>query len=127
MQAMEELEHYQLPGIAYRSIMLKYEVMAADEWHDNVHLYLFMVSLCIQIAVIKMQLCSLSIAYACPYHNPTATMGHSDHIISKSLTYATPYILSAICPVQLKPGFIYEEFTSPAYQWPSKVSICPQK
>ncbi len=26
---------------------------------------------------IKMHLCSLSITYACPYHNPTATMGHS--------------------------------------------------
>ena len=25
----------------------------------------------------KMQLCSLSVAYACPYHNPTATMGHT--------------------------------------------------
>ena len=32
------------------------------------------VSLCIQIAIDKMQLCLLS-AYACLYHNPTATMG----------------------------------------------------
>ena len=24
-----------------------------------------------------MQLCSLSVAYACPYHNPTTTIGHS--------------------------------------------------
>ena len=31
----------------------------------------------------------------------------------------------AICLVQLKPGFIREEHTSPAYQWPSKVNICP--
>ncbi|XP_070298828.1 oxidoreductase NAD-binding domain-containing protein 1 isoform X1 [Salvelinus sp. IW2-2015] len=38
-------------------------------------------------------------AYACPYHNPTATM------------------------VQLKPGFIIEEHTSPACQWPFKKTI----
>ena len=34
------------------------------------------VFLCIQIAIDKMKLCSLSVAYACPYHNPTAPMGH---------------------------------------------------
>ena len=33
--------------------------------------------LCIQIAIDKMQLCWLSVAYACPYHNPSATMEHS--------------------------------------------------
>jgi hypothetical protein len=33
--------------------------------------------LCIQISIDKMQLCSLSIAYASPYHNPTTTMGCS--------------------------------------------------
>ncbi len=40
----------------------------------------------------KMHLCSLSITYACPYHNPTATMGHSIHNvdISKPLTHTTP-------------------------------------
>jgi hypothetical protein len=36
-------------------------------------------------------------------------------------------IWCAICPVQLKPGFIREEHTSPACQWPLKVSICPLK
>ena len=51
-------------------IMLKYEVMAVDDWHDNGPRDLVMVSLCIQIAICKMQLCSLSVAYACPYHNP---------------------------------------------------------
>ncbi len=62
------------------------------------------VSLCIQNAINKMHLCSLSITYACPYHNPTATMGHSIHNVdfSKPLTHTTPYTLSAICPVQCK-------------------------
>jgi hypothetical protein len=78
--------------------MLKHEVMAADEWHDNGPQDLVRVSLCIQIAINKMQLCFLSIAYACPYHNPTATMWHSVHNvdISKLLAHTTPYMLSAI-------------------------------
>ncbi len=39
--------------------------------------------------------CSLSITYACPYHNPTATMGHLIHNvdISKPLTHMTPSAL----------------------------------
>ncbi len=76
-----------------------------------------------------MHLCSLSITYTCPYHNPTATMGHSIHNvdISKPLTHTTPYTLSSICPVQWKPGFIREENTSPKCQTPSNVSICPLK
>jgi hypothetical protein len=60
-------------------IMLEHEVKAVDEWHDNGPQDLVTVSLCIKIANGKMQMCSLSMAYACPYHNPTATMGHSDH------------------------------------------------
>jgi hypothetical protein len=40
-------------------------VMAADEWHDNGPQDLITVSLCIQIAIEKMQLCSLSLTYAC--------------------------------------------------------------
>ncbi len=76
-----------------------------------------------------MHLCSLSITYACLYHNPTATMSHSIHKfdISKPLTHMTPYTLSAICPVQWKPGFIREENTSPKCQTPLIVSICPLK
>ena len=72
---------------------------------------------------------SLSIAFACLYHNPTTTMGHSVHNvdISKLLTHTMPYTLSAICLVQVKPGFICEGHTSPVCQWPSKVSICPLK
>ena len=73
----------------------------------------------------KMQLCSLSVAYACLYHNPTTTMGHAVHTvdISKPFAHTTPYTLAAICSVQLIPGLISEEHTSPAYQWPPKESI----
>jgi hypothetical protein len=65
-----------------RIIMLKHEMMAANEWHDNGPHDLGTVSLCIQIDIDKMQLCSLSVAYACPYHNSTATMGHSVHMLT---------------------------------------------
>ncbi len=47
------------------------------KWHNNGPQDLVSVSLCIQNAINKMHLCSLSITYTCPYHNPTATMGHS--------------------------------------------------
>ncbi len=107
-------------------IMLQHEVMVMDEWHNNVPQDLVTVSLCIQNAINKMHLCSLSITYACPYHNPTATMGHSIHNIdiSKPLPYTTPYSLFTFCPVQGKPGLIHEENTSPKCQTPSNVSIC---
>ncbi len=80
----------------------------------------------IQNAINKMHLCSLSITYTCPYHNP---MGHSIHNvdISKPLTHKMPYTLSAICPIQWNPGFIREENTSPKCQTSSNVSICPIK
>ena len=78
--------------------MLKHEAMAADEWHDNCPRGLVTVSLCIQIVIDRMQLCSLSMAYASPYHNPTATMGHSIHNvdISKSLVHTLLYMWSAV-------------------------------
>ena len=59
-------------------IILKHEVLGAGDWHDNGPQDLVTVSLCIKIAIDKMQLCLLSIAYGYPYHNPIATMGHSD-------------------------------------------------
>ena len=70
-------------------IMLKNKVMAADEWHDNGPQDLVTVPLSIKIGIDKMQLCPLSVAYAFPYHNPTATMGHSIHNddISKLLSH----------------------------------------
>ncbi len=110
-------------------IMLQHEVMIVDEWHNNGPQDLVTVFLCIQNAINKMHLCLLSITYACPYHNPTATMGHSIHNVDiiKPLTHMMPYTLSAICPVQWKPGFIREENTSPKCQMPSNVSICPLK
>ncbi len=101
-------------------IMLQHEVMVVDEWHNNGPQDLITVSLCIQNAINKMHLCSLSITYACTYHNPTATMGHSIHNVetSKPLTHTIPYTLSAIFPVQCKPGFNHEENTSPKCQMP---------
>ncbi len=74
--------------------MPQHEVMVVDEWHNNGPQDLVTVSLCIQNAINKMPLCSLSISYACPYHNPTVTMGQLDHKvdISKPLTHISPYM-----------------------------------
>ncbi len=44
-------------------IMLQHEVLVVDEWHNNGPQGLITVSLCIQNAINKMNLCSLSIAY----------------------------------------------------------------
>ncbi len=51
-------------------IMLQHEVMVVDEWHNNVPRDHVTVSLCIQNAINKMRLCSLSIKYM-PAHTIT--------------------------------------------------------
>ena len=106
MQAMEKLGNVPLLGIVYRFlqhmglwiIMQEHEVMAMDEWHNNGPQDLITVSLCIQITIDKMQLCSLSVACACPFHNPTVTMGYSLHSvgISKSIANTTSYMWSTV-------------------------------
>ncbi len=103
-------------------IMLQHEVIVVDEWHNNGPQDLVTVSLCIKNTINKMHLCSLSITYACPYYKPTATMGHSIHNIdiSKPLTHTTPYTLSAIFPVQWKPGIICAFRLRPRWGW----SVC---
>ncbi len=75
-------------------IMLQHEVRVVDEWH-TMGLRISSRYLC----AFKMHLCPLSITYAFPYHNPTATMGHSIHNADtgKPLPHTTPYTLSAIC------------------------------
>ncbi len=65
-------------------IILQHEVMVVDEWHNNGPQDLVTVSLCFQNAINKMHLCSLSLTYACQYHNPTATIDHSIHIVDIS-------------------------------------------
>ena len=65
-------------------IMLKHEVMAVDEWQDNGPQNLVTVSLNTYIAFNKMEMCSLSVAYTYPYHNPTTTMVHSVHNVDIS-------------------------------------------
>ncbi len=104
-------------------IILQHEVMVVDEWHNNGPQDLVMVSLWIQNGINKMHLCSLSITYACPYHNPYRHHGPLDpqRWVQQTAHPQTPYTLSAICPVQWKPGFIREENTSPKCQTPSNV------
>ncbi len=101
-------------------IMLQHEVMVVDEWHNYGPQDLVMLSLCIQNAINKMHMCLLSITYACPYHNPTATMGHSIHNVDirKPLTHMThtrclPYALysenrdSSVKRTQIKSNHFY--------------------
>ena len=65
-------------------IMLKHEGIPADKWHDNGPQDLVTVFLGIHITTDKMELCSLSIAYACPYHNSIVTTGDFVHNVDIS-------------------------------------------
>ena len=56
-------------------------------------------SLCIQIVIDKMVRCSLSLVYDCPYHGALCSQRWQQQT-------TRPH---NVCPVHLKPGFIYEE------------------
>ncbi len=74
-------------------IMLQHEVMVVDELHNNGPQDLVTVSLCIQNAINKIHLCSLSIDTPAPHTiTPPTTMRHSNHNvdISEPLTHTTP-------------------------------------
>ena len=71
-------------------ILLKHEVMEVDEWHDNRPQDLITVYLCIQFAIDKIQLDSLSVSFACSHHNPSSQSSHQ---------YSFAHTLSAICTV----------------------------
>lgn len=73
----------------------------------------------------KMHLWPFTIAHACPYHIPSATMSHSAHNIGTSRPRT--HMMSAICLVQTKLGFICEESSSPTCQTPWKMSNYPLK
>ncbi len=70
----------------------------------------------------KMQLCSLSITYACPYHNPTATQFTTLTSANRSLTRRHTRCL---------PSALYSENRDSSVkrkcQTPSNVSICSLK
>ncbi len=106
-------------------IMLQHEVMVVDEWHSNGPQDLVTVSLCDQNAINKMHLCSLSITYAWPYHNPYRHHGPLDAANRSPTRRHTRCLPSTL--YSEKPGLIHEENTSPKYQTPSNVSICPLK
>jgi hypothetical protein len=81
-------------------IMLKHEVMVADKWHDNGSQVLVTLTQYIQIAIDKMYWCLLSVAYACPYHNPT--IGHSVHNVTSENRSPTSRRGLQLRPVSLK-------------------------
>ncbi len=80
-------------------------------------------------AINKMHLCSFSITYACPYHNPHRHYGPLDPQCWHQQTAHPHDVIHAVChlPCTVKPGFIREENTSPKCQTPSNVRHLPLK
>lgn len=81
---MQELGCIQLPGTVYRSLQRGAMHCLAATWGDGCGwmekqwaLGPHHISLCIQNGINKMYLCSLSITYACPYHNKLLTRRHA--------------------------------------------------
>lgn len=67
-------------------IMMQLKFMIMNAWHYYRPRDLITISLYIQIAIRKMQLCLLSRTCLSMPYNPTATMGHSIHNTDISLT-----------------------------------------
>ncbi len=81
-------------------IMLQHEVMVVDEWHNNGSQDLVTVPLCIQNAINKMHLCSLSITYAChtitpppPWATRSTTLTSANHSTTRCHTRCLPSAL----------------------------------
>ena len=90
--------------LAAQGHALCWNVMAADELHNNGPQDLIMVSQWIKMAIDKMQLCLLSIAYAWPYHN--TTMGQCSQCWHQQT--ARPHdAIHTLCHVQLKLQIIH--------------------
>ena len=90
--AGQELGHFQLPGVVYRSLRHRAVPYHAETWRDGARWMAQQWAsrcVCIQIANDKMQLCSLSVAYTCPYHNPTAncTLPQNLRCVSRSFDW----------------------------------------
>ena len=64
-------------------IMQKYELMVADEWHDNSPQYLFTVSLCFQMAIDKNAIVFIGSNLCLPIHNVDISklFAHNMHIV----------------------------------------------
>ncbi len=111
MLAMQELGCFQLPGNwctdpCNMSVHYPCCSMRWWSWMNGTTMGLRISSrylLCIQNAINKMHLCSLSKTY--PYHNPTATMGHSIHTLNQQTAHPHDAI-HAVChlPCTVKTG-----------------------
>ncbi len=74
-------------------IMLQHEVMVVDEWHNNGPQDLVTVSLCIQNAINKMHLCSLSITPPPPWATWSTTLTSANRSPTRRHTHCLPSAL----------------------------------